>query len=512
MLRRIVLLAALLKCLTGVAGVLIPQDSYWRFFKGYSDGSTPDTTAWRQLGFDDSAWVTSQAAFYYENDPGNPTAYSGNTDLTDMFGGYTCIFMRQTFVVTNVYDLAALQVAALSDDGFIAWINGQEVARFNMPAGDVPYNGTASPALPEPIPWWTNTVSDLQSLLVPGVNVLAVQAFNASLSGSSDFMINPALYYIPDFTSPTLTLIYPETNSVVRQLTSIEVAFSKPVSGVDASDLLIGGQPATDVATITPSQFVFSFSQPATGTVQVAWALGQNIHDLSSASNAFAGGSWSYTLNPKAPPPGVIISEFMADNSGKQSNSLHDELGDSPDWIELYNGGDTPVSLTGWSLTDDATKPAKWVFPATMLSANGYLVVFASGRDTNVNGQLHTNFKLSSSPGYLGLFDPAGNVISAFSPAYPEQYTDVSYGRDRLDPTLLGYFTNSTPGAANATRGLGFGPDVQFSRAGGTFLNGFSLALTTTDTNSDIHYVLVTNNLAYGTAAITNIPTDTSPL
>jgi hypothetical protein len=381
-----------------------------------------------------------------------------------------------------------------------------------MPAGDVPYYGTASPALAEPIPWWTNTVSDLQSLLVPGVNVLAVQAFNASLSASSDFIINPALYYIPDLTIPTLTLIYPETNSIVRQLTSIEVAFSKAVAGVGASDLLINGQPATGLAIVTPSQFIFSFSQPVTGTVQVTWAPGQGIHDLSSASNAFAGGGWSYTLNPNAPLPGVMISEFMAANSGNQANSRHDELGNSPDWIELYNGGDTPVSLLGWSLTDDVTKPAKWVFPASVLSASGYLVVFASGRDTNVNGQLHTNFKLSSSPGYLGLFDPAGNVISAFSPTYPEQYTDVSYGRDRLDPTLLGYFTNATPGAANATRGLGFGPDVQFSRAGGTFLNGFSLALTMTDTNSDIHYVLVTNNLAYGTAAITNIPTDTSPL
>ena len=371
MLARIVLLAALLECLTGVAGVLVPQDSYWRFFKGYSEASTPDTTAWRQSGFDDSAWATSQAAFYYDNQPGSSTAYAGNTVLTDMFGGYTCIFLRRTFVVTNVYDLAALQVAALSDDGYIAWINGQEVGRFNMPAGDVPYYGTASPALAEPIPWWTNTVFDLQSLLVPGVNVLAVQAFNASLSASSDFIINPALYYLPDLTIPTLTLIYPETNSIVRQLTSIEVAFSKAVAGVGASDLLINGQPATGVAIVTPSQFIFSFSQPVTGTVQVAWAPGQGIHDLSSASNAFAGGGWSYTLNPNAPLPGVMISEFMAANSGNQANSLHDELGNSPDWIELYNGGDTPVSLLGWSLTDDVTKPAKWVFPASVLSASG---------------------------------------------------------------------------------------------------------------------------------------------
>ena len=180
MLGRIVLLAALLECLTGVAGVLVPEDGNWRFLKGYSEASSPDTSAWRQLGFDDSAWATGQAAFYYENHPGSSTAYTGNTDLTDMFGNYTCIFLRQTFVVTNVYDLAALQIAAFSDDGFIAWINGQEVGRFNMPAGDVPYNGISSPALPEPIPWWTNTVSDLQSFLVPGENVLAVQAFNSS--------------------------------------------------------------------------------------------------------------------------------------------------------------------------------------------------------------------------------------------------------------------------------------------------------------------------------------------
>src|SRR5207247_2038427 len=143
-------------------------------------------------------------------------------------------------------------------------------------------------------------------------------------------------------------------------------------------------------------------------------------------------------------------------------------------------------------------------------SANGYLVVFASSRDTNVAGQLHTNFKLSSSPGYLALLDPAGNVISAFTPAYPRQFTDVSYGRDRLDPSLLGYYTNATPGAANATQGAGFGPEIQFSRASGTVLTDFSLVLSTINTNWDIHYEVVTTNLAYGTLAVTNIPTAAS--
>ena len=511
--RRLLLLwLTCLSALPGVAGVLVLPDSSWRFYKGLSEASSPDTTAWRQLGFDDSAWLTGQAAFYYENQPSSTTAYTGNTVLSDMFGGYTCIFLRQTFVLSNPYDAAALQVAALSDDGFIAWINGQEVARFNMPAGDVPYNGTSSPALPEPIPWYTNTLTDIQSFLVPGTNILAVQAFNCSLGGSSDFIINPALYYTPDLTGPTVTLLYPAAGASLNQLTSIEVGFDEPVAGVDATDLLINGQPATNVLIVTPSQFVFTFPQPATGTVQVAWASGHGVTDLSSASNAFAGGSWTYTLVTNASTLGVIISEFMASNSGKQTNSLHDELGNSPDWIELYNTTASPISLTGWSLTDDPTKLTKWQFPTTLLSGYSFLVVFASGRDTNVNGQLHTNFKLSSSPGYLALVDLYGNVVSAFAPTYPQQYTDISYGRDRLDSSLVGYFTNSTPGAPNATTGAGFGPEVLFSRAGGTFLSNFSLVLSTTDTNSDIRYVLVTTNVASGSTAITNIPTAASPL
>ena len=495
-----------------LGGVLVPPDSSWRFYKGLSEASSPDTTAWRLLAFDDSAWPVSQAAFYYENQPTSTNAYTGNTVLSDMDGNYTCIFMRKTFVLNNPYDAAALQVAALSDDGFIAWINGQEVARFNMPAGNVPYNGTSSPALTEPIPWYTNKLTDVPSFLVPGTNILAVQAFNCSLGTSSDFIINPALYYTPDLSGPTVTLLYPAAGANLSQLTSIEVGFDEPVAGVDASDLLINGHAATNVAAVTPSQLVFTFPQPATGTVQVAWAPGNGITDLSSASNAFAGGSWTYTLVTNGPITGVIINEFMASNSGNQTNSLHDELGNSPDWIELYNTTASAISLTGWSLTDDATKLNKWQFPTTLLSGNSFLVVFASGRNTNVNGQLHTNFKLSSSPGYLALVDPYGNIVSAFSPTYPQQYTDISYGRDRLDVSLLGYFTNSTPGAPNATTGAGFGADVLFSRAGGTFLTSFSLALSTTDTNSDIRYVLVTTNVVSGSTAITNIPTATSPL
>lgn len=492
--------------------VVVAPDSTWSYFKGFSEASAPDATAWRGVSFDDSGWLIGQAAFYYENQPASATAFTGNTLLGDMFGGYSCVFLRQSFVLNNINDVAALEVAGQSDDGFIAWINGQEVARFNMPAGDVAYNGVSSPALPEPIPWWTNTLSGLQPYLQSGTNVLAVQAFNSSLGSSSDFIINAALYYAPDVSGPVMILRYPSPGSLVQTLSSIEVAFDEPVNGVDAGDLRINSQAATNVVMVTPSQFVFTFPPPPTGVVQAAWAPGHGIRDFSSASNAFAGGNWSFILDPNAQSPPVVINEFMASNSGVPTNSVLDELGDSPDWIELFNPGSTAVSLTGWSLTDNAGNLTKWRFPVTLLPANSYLLIFASGRNTNVAGQLHTSFRLSASPSFLALVNDAGNVVSSFTPNYPQQYEDISYGRDQLDGSLLGYFTNATPGAPNANRGPGFGPEVQFSRQGGTFLNDFSLVLSTGNTNFDIHYELVMTNLAYGTPAITNVPTTASPL
>src|ERR1051325_6044112 len=156
---------------TLTAGTLVGADSTWKYFKGYFEASSPDSTIWRQLNFDDSSWTIGQAAFYYENQPGSATAYTGHTVLSDMFGGYTCIFLRQTFVVTNIYDLQALQIAGFSDDGFIAWINGNHVGTFNMPADEVPFNGTASGALGEPIPWWTNNILDFRNYLHDGTNV-----------------------------------------------------------------------------------------------------------------------------------------------------------------------------------------------------------------------------------------------------------------------------------------------------------------------------------------------------
>ncbi len=126
--------------------------------------------------------------------------------------------------------------------------------------------------------------------------------------------------------------------------------------------------------------------------------------------------------------PDVVISEFMADNT----RTLKDADGDYSDWIELQNVSSSGVSLAGWHLTDDPKHQSTWTLPATNLPPGGFLVVFASGKDRTIAGlELHTSFRLAATGEYLALLGPDGSVATGFSPAYPAQFPDVTYGTSR---------------------------------------------------------------------------------
>ena len=105
-----------------------------------------------------------------------------------------------------------------------------------------------------------------------------------------------------------------------------------------------------------------------------------------------------------------LITEFLASNT----NGLVDNLGRTSDWIEIYNPNSTALDLGGYFLTDDPNQLNKWQIPAGQpLGGNGYLVVFASGDDIAVPNQpLHTNFQISSSAGFLGMFVQAEGPLA----------------------------------------------------------------------------------------------------
>ena len=298
-------------------------------------------------------------------------------------------------------------------------------------------------------------------------------------------------YTLVDVVAPVVSVVSPAPGATLSHLTQIAVTFSEPVVGVDASDLLVNGQPASQVSGEGSGPYTFGFGAPGSGVVEVRWAVNHGITDLALSPNGFGGGSWSYTLHPGEFSGNVVINEFLAANVS--TNGLRDEDGDLADWIELYNRGGVAVNLGGWSLTDDPEQPGLWVFPGVSLGAGEYLVVYASGKDRSPanGGHLHTSFKLSTAGQYLGLFNAnfPREVATQFVPGYPEQRADLAYG---LYGGSFGYLTNASPGVANSGPAVfsGLAAEPAASVGSGLFDRGFGLTLSTVTPGASIRYTL----------------------
>jgi hypothetical protein len=459
----------------------ISMGDTWR----YHQAGTDLGTAWSQPAYDDSAspWLAGAGVFDVKTS-GARTTIGGETirttlsiDSTPGTHVITHYFRaRFNFSTQNVVSVR-FRVQALVDDGFAAYLNGQELVR----AGIIPAALSSD--------WANRTIgdatienfADLPGTLFTGTNVLAAELHQIN-NTSSDSTFGMSLTAdvvtrVRDTVPPSMQQRLPTPNSTVKDLDFISVTFDEPVTGVDAGDLRINGVPATGLFTVSAREYQFTFPQPGTGAVSVAWAPGHGIFDLASTPNAFAGGSWAFTWDPNAVLSTLIISEIMAEND----HGITDEDGTRADWIEIYNPGPLDVNLGGWFLTDAPLNPTKWRFPSLNLAANRYLLVWASEKDrTNPAAPLHTNFKLENGGEFLALIDPRTNLVSAFVPIFPPQQADISYGRDRVDPSLLGYFTTPTPGAQNSTSGQGFASDPVFSVDSGVYTNNtLSVALST---------------------------------
>lgn len=103
-----------------------------------------------------------------------------------MFSHQPCVYVRVPFTVTNAAGLSALTLSVRYDDGFVAWLNGVEVARRNAPAG-WQWNAAATAPHPAFEPELIN-LSDRLGLVRQGANVLALQGLNESATNSDFFL------------------------------------------------------------------------------------------------------------------------------------------------------------------------------------------------------------------------------------------------------------------------------------------------------------------------------------
>ncbi|NIP94601.1 MAG: hypothetical protein GWO24_14605, partial [Akkermansiaceae bacterium] len=157
---------------------LIGGGSSWKFFKGtWEPSATPG--AWREIDFDDARWAAGEGAI------GAGQGFVA-TELDEMPGNYTTIYLRRTFTVGDPAAIGSLLLRARADDGFNAWINGTHVAALNVSGPELPFDAVAERAsgstsfVDHPIP-------NGGGLLREGENVLAIQLLNRSIDDADAF-------------------------------------------------------------------------------------------------------------------------------------------------------------------------------------------------------------------------------------------------------------------------------------------------------------------------------------
>ncbi|NLW02224.1 MAG: hypothetical protein GX027_03040 [Clostridiaceae bacterium] len=184
----------------------------------------------------------------------------------------------------------------------------------------------------------------------------------------------------------------------------------------------------------------------------------------------------------------IIINEIMAENY----TGLADEDGDIGDWIELYNPGNLPVNLFGYSLSDKQNIPGLWIFPDVKIMPGEYLLVWADGKDRVTDAGIHINFRISAGE-VITLSNPSGTVVD--SVRLDRTIPDTSYGRVS-DGTGLSFLAEATPGNSNSdaipdlTRYFVYVSPPEFSRESGFYSEEFELQLSCSHPNATIRYTL----------------------
>ncbi|NLH15383.1 MAG: hypothetical protein GX455_02270 [Phycisphaerae bacterium] len=170
--------------------------------------------------FDDSAWIQGTGkttGVGYETTPENYQTLIKTSVLSQMYGnnGNASVYIRIPFHLADPTTVESLILLMKFDDGFVAYLNGEEVAHYYAPGRDGntdpltwESHSTNSYSDSEALVFRTFDITDKKSYLKAGRNILAIHGLNWS-TGSTDMLILPELHarrqiqpYIPFHESP----------------------------------------------------------------------------------------------------------------------------------------------------------------------------------------------------------------------------------------------------------------------------------------------------------------------
>jgi hypothetical protein len=307
---------------------------------------------------------------------------------------------------------------------------------------------------------------------------------------------------------PVVTAKTPAPGSVTN-LTQINVTFSKPVTGVNAGDMLVNGVAATGLVG-SGSNYTFTFPSPTFGAVAITWATAHGITDLFTPSHAFntnsAGANWSYTLLD-AVPPTIATIEPVPNSTVASLTSISVTFSEPVTGVSvgdlLINSSPATV-LTGSGAGPYAfafTQPPLGVVNVTWAGAHG--IADMSGNpvapapwsytlDTNSSGVVISEIMYHPSSEnvleeYIELFNKGAGQVSLsgwqFSRGVGFAFTNASIpaGGYLVVAANLAAFTSKYPGVTNVVGGwAGFlnndGEDINLDDASGNRVDSVQYA------------------------------------
>lgn len=160
---------------------IIDQGADWQ----YLAGAHPND-AWTSVEFDAEAWKTSAAGFGSDG---------GKTVLKDMQGRYSVVYIRKSFNVPEPQSIPELGLVANYKDGFIAYLNGQEVLRVGVTSG----RGAKASGVGrrKSKGWEYFKIDNPDHFLREGTNILAIEGHNEKVTNAG-FILDPYLVVLPE--------------------------------------------------------------------------------------------------------------------------------------------------------------------------------------------------------------------------------------------------------------------------------------------------------------------------
>lgn len=179
----------------------------------------------------------------------------------------------------------------------------------------------------------------------------------------------------------------------------------------------------------------------------------------------------------------IRINEVCSNNFSVICN----EEGSYSDYVELYNPAPVPVSLTGFSLSDNRNELTKCSLESVIIPAGGYLLIWLDGSKGDQAG--HASFKLSRTGETIYLSNPSGEIID-YAEVPPLDYNTV-YARRADDPEE---WERQSPTAGEENDGAEkvYAPELhkpEFSVESGFYEDEFALTITAGE-NEVIYYTL----------------------